>query len=45
MSRNDDEAFEAQVESIDSEGYVIINIVNENRLGVSPEELREVNKI
>lgn len=37
---NDGEAFEAQVESIDNEGYVIINIANENRLRVSPEELR-----
>ena len=37
---NDGEAFEAQVESIDDEGYVIINIANENRLRVSPEELR-----
>lgn len=37
---SDGEAFEAQVESIDSEGYVIINIANENRLRVSPEELR-----
>lgn len=36
---NDGEAFEAQVESIDNEGYVIINIA-ENRLRVSPEELR-----
>ena len=36
---NDGEAFEAQVESIDDEGYVIINIANENRLRVSPEEL------
>ena len=40
VSRNDDEAFEAQVESINNEGYVIINIVNENRLMVYPEELR-----
>ena len=35
----DGEAFEAQVESIDNEGYVIINIA-ESRLRVSPEELR-----
>lgn len=25
---------------VDDEGYVIINIANENRLRVSPEELR-----
>ena len=37
---NDGEEFEAQVESIDNEGYVIINIANENRLRVSTEELR-----
>lgn len=37
---SDGEAFEAQVESIDDEGYVIISIANENRLRVSPEELR-----
>ena len=37
---NDGEAFEAQVESIDDEGYIIINIANENILRVSPEELR-----
>lgn len=37
---NDGEVFEVQVESIDSEGYVIINIANENRLRVSPGELR-----
>lgn len=37
---NDGEAFEAQVESIDSEGYVIINVANGGRLRVSPEELR-----
>ena len=37
---NDGEALEVQVESIDNEGYVIINIANENRLRVSPEELR-----
>ena len=37
---NDGEEFEAQVESIDNEGYVIINIANENRLRVSLEELR-----
>ena len=36
----DGEVFEAQVESIDDEGYVIINIANENRLKVSPEELK-----
>lgn len=36
---NDGEAFEAQVESIDNEGYVVINIA-ESRLRVSPEELR-----
>ena len=36
---NGGEAFEAQVESIDDEGYVIINIA-ESRLRVSPEELR-----
>ena len=35
---NDGEEFEAQVESIDNEGYVIINIA-ESRLRVSPEEL------
>lgn len=37
---NDGETFKAQVESIDDEGYVVINIANENRLRVSPEELR-----
>ena len=36
---NDGEVFEAQVESIDDEGYVVINIT-EGRLRVSPEELR-----
>lgn len=36
---NDGEAFEAQVESICNDGYIIINIANENRLRVAPEEL------
>ena len=36
---NDGEVFEAQVESICNDGYIIINIA-ESRLRVSPEELR-----
>lgn len=36
---NDGEVFEAQIESICNDGYIIINIANENRLRVAPEEL------